>query len=51
VEAFLTEHSLLNPSPELGRLEIYTTGSAPDYAHKAETAGLLQIASVRHLAI
>lgn len=51
VETFLTEHSLLNPSPELGRLEIYTTGSAPDYAHKAETAGLLQIASVRHLAI
>ena len=51
VKHFLAENNLLNPSPGLGHMEICTTGSARDYARKAEKAGLRQITCVRHLAV
>jgi len=51
VRAYLEENDLCNRSPAQGHIEIYTTGSAREYARKAEQAGLPQVACVRHLTV
>lgn len=51
VETYLEENNLLNRSPALGHMEIYTTGSAQEYARKAEKVGLLQVTTVQHLTV
>lgn len=47
----LEERGLLSRSPAPGHMEIYTTGSAQEYAQKAEIAGLAHITCVQHLAV
>lgn len=51
VQEFLAQNNLLNRSPALGHMEIYTTGAPGAYARKAEKVGLLQITAVRRLTI
>lgn len=47
----LEDNDLLRCGSDPGELEIYTIGSAQEYAQKAELVGLRQITRVEHLAV
>lgn len=46
VKSYLAEADLLRPGPEPGRLTIYTTGDAEEYALRARLVGLERVADV-----
>ena len=47
VLAYLERDGLVNDGPQPGRLDIFTTGSAEEYAMKAEKVGLDPVTSVQ----
>ena len=47
VLAYLGRDGLVNDGPQPGRLDIFTTGSAEEYAMKAEKVGLDPVTSVQ----
>lgn len=49
LKSYLERNELANTNSELGNLDIFTTGSVPEYAMKANKVGLNPITSIQHV--